>query len=61
MCSSDLKKVEKMEKSLDELDAATAVKKSNDLGGSKDGEETLVKSKDSQSLWGGRFLDVNNM
>lgn len=56
-----VKKVEKMEKSLDELDAATAVKKSNDLGGSKDGEETLVKSKDSQSLWGGRFLDVNNM
>lgn len=49
----------KMEKSVTALEDQSAVKKSNDLGGSVEKPEEVKKS--SGSMWGGHFLGINSL
>ena len=54
--------VEKVEKNLNTLQRESAVKKSNDLGGSEgDSDGTLKKGASSESLWGGHFLGIDSL
>jgi DNA repair exonuclease SbcCD ATPase subunit len=49
----------KMEKSIDQLNGASAIKKSADLGGS---DEAVVETeKAATSTWGGHFLGANSL
>ena len=48
--------IDKVEKTVSALDSESAVKKSNDLGGS---EEKVEKS--STSMWGGHFLNIDSL
>jgi hypothetical protein len=52
--------VEKVEKSLQALNASGAVRKSNDLGGSEEESDTVEKGK-SGSMWGGHFLGIDSL
>lgn len=51
--------VGKMEKSVSALEDSSAVKKSNDLGGSAEKPEEIKKS--SGSMWGGHFLGIDSL
>ena len=54
--------VEKVEKNLNTLQRESAVRKSNDLGGSEGGSESaLKKSADSEPMWGGHFLGIDSL
>ena len=53
--------VEKVEKNLNTLQRDSAVRKSNDLGGSEGDSDSTLRKGDSEPMWGGHFLGIDSL